>query len=487
MNKNRPVRVRYAPSPTGYLHIGNARTALFNYLFARHYDGKFIIRIEDTDIERNIEGGEKSQLDNLQKMGISWDESIDVGGEFGPYSQLERHAQGIYTEISNKLIEEENAYRCFCTAEELELEAVRQKENGQIPKYNGKCRHLSAETIAENLAQNKPFSIRYKVQPNKTYEWNDIVKGLIKFNSNDVSGDFNIIKQNGIPTYNFAVVVDDHQMEISHVLRGEDHISNTPKQLMIYEAMGVDAPIFGHMTLIVNASGKKLSKRDTDVVQFIEDYLKLGYVPDALFNFISLLGWSPVGTQEIFTQAELFKEFTEERLSKSPAMFDTAKLNWINSQYLKKMEETTYLEFILPFLQTTYPTKDIEFLNAVALLYKDGINFGQEIVEVSQLFFSESTEIEKEAIEFIKDNNCYATIEAFKQKISQSDNVSVETLKAIIKEIQIENEVKGKLLFMPVRIAATMQMHGPDLTTSISLLGKEKVLMNIEICLNACK
>ena len=271
------VRVRYAPSPTGLLHIGNARTAIFNYLFARHHGGKFIIRIEDTDVERNVEGGEKSQLDNLSWLGIDWDESIDKGGPYGPYRQLER--LDLYKKYADILLEKGLAYK-------------------------------------EYREDSKNYGIRFKVPEGKKYEFNDLVRGKLTFQSEEVE-DWIIIKDNGIPTYNFAVVIDDHFMKITHVLRGEEHITNTPKQIMVYEAFGWDVPLFGHMTLIVNEEKKKLSKRDKNIVQFISQYKDLGYLPEALLNFITLLGWSPPINEEILSKEELIKLFDSNRLTKA--------------------------------------------------------------------------------------------------------------------------------------------------------------------------
>ena len=279
------VRVRYAPSPTGHLHIGNARTALFNYLYARSKGGKFIIRIEDTDASRNIEGGESSQLKYLEWLGLDWDEGVDVGGDFGPYRQSERN--DLYKKRYDELLEKDLAYKCYCTPEELEAEREAQTAKSEMPRYSGKCRHLSAEEQTEREAEGREPSIRFAVPRGKTYTFNDIVKDNVAFESDGI-GDFVIVKKDGIPTYNFAVVVDDHYMEITHVLRGDDHISNTPRQQMIYEAFGWETPVFGHMTLIVNESGRKLSKRDEAIIQFIEQYKELGYLPEALFNFIVL-------------------------------------------------------------------------------------------------------------------------------------------------------------------------------------------------------
>ncbi|MFV0246710.1 MAG: glutamate--tRNA ligase [Mycoplasmatales bacterium] len=301
--------VRYPPSPTGHLHIGNARTALFNYLFAKHYNGKFVIRIEDTDTKRNIEDGEKSQLENLTWLGIDWTEGPDIGGDHGPYRQLERFEQGIYQQYVDKLLESKQAYRCFCTSEHLDQVADKQKADGQIPKYDGTCKHLSDSQIKENLDNDLEYTVRFSVPENTEYTFDDIVKGNVTFNSKDISGDFNILKRDGIPTYNFAVAIDDALMKVTHVLRGEDHISNTPKQMMIYQALNLDMPTFGHMTLIVNEDGKKLSKRDESILQFIENYKDYGYLPEAMFNFISLFGWSPEGEEEIFTWDELIEKF----------------------------------------------------------------------------------------------------------------------------------------------------------------------------------
>lgn len=480
------VRVRYAPSPTGHLHIGNARTALFNYLYAKNLDGDFIIRIEDTDIARNIENGEQSQLDNLKWLGVEWDESIDKGGNYGPYNQLKRHEEGIYQEVVDQLLANGSAYKCFCTSQELEDAAELQKANGEIPKYTGKCRHLTAEQVAELEQSNLDYTIRFKVKADTDYTWEDMVKSNVTFNSKDVSGDFNIVKRDGIPTYNFAVVVDDHLMEISHVLRGEDHISNTPKQLMIYEAMGWEAPQFGHMTLIVNPQGKKLSKRDEGIVQFIEQYKNLGYLPTAMFNFITLLGWSPVGEEEIFSKEQFIEMFDAKRLSKSPAKFDVDKLMWINNNYIQRLTDDQYFELVKPFMIEAYPNTEYseDQLMAIALLYKKQINYGKEIQNLISLFFKDELELDDEAVEFMKQDGIIPTIDLLSEKITNLPELTVENFKATLKEIQAELGVKGKMLFMPSRIATTGQMHGPELGDTVALLGKTKVLANIQTVKN---
>lgn len=473
------VRVRYAPSPTGYLHIGNARTALFNYLFAKHTNGDFIIRIEDTDVNRNIEDGVKSQLDNLKWLGVDWDESVDLGGDYGPYAQLERMESGIYQPYIDELLEKGLAYRCFCTSEELEKETEAQKQRGEIPKYSGKCRHLTEDEIQAKLEAKESYSIRFKVPENVDIAWKDMVKGDISFNSNDVSGDFNIVKRDGIPTYNFVVVLDDHLMEISHVLRGEDHISNTPKQIMIYNALGFDVPEFGHMALIVNEEGKKLSKRDTSIIQFIEDYKKLGYLPEAMFNFISLLGWSPTGEEEIFSKEELISIFDENRLSKSSAKFDVNKLSWINNQYIKKLDNDKYLNLVKPFISDIDLSNfSDEAINNICLLFKDQISYGAQITELVKEFIN--TNLEDEAITFIKENDCINVINEFKNQLLNNDINSEEDVKALIKEVSNITGNKGKMLFMPIRIAISGKMHGPEIPNIITIFGKDNIINIID-------
>ncbi len=273
-------------------------------------------------------------------------------------------------------------------------------------------------------------------------------------------------------------------MEISHVLRGEDHISNTPKQIMLYNAMDMAVPTFGHMTLIVNPDGKKLSKRDTSIIQFIEQYKDLGYLPEAMFNFITLLGWSPVGEEEIFGQEELIKIFDETRLSKSPAKFDEAKLTWINNQYVKQLSEDEYYNLVLPFLQKDLNVEDSEWLKAVSMLYKDQLSFGQEITELVSLFFKDEISLDEESLEFVQQEGVKETLNALKANLEAAEDFTADTIKGAIKAVQKDLGVKGKMLFMPSRIATTGQMHGPDLTSSVSLLGKEKAIANIDFVIS---
>lgn len=477
------VRVRYAPSPTGHLHIGNARTALFNYLFARNKGGKFIIRIEDTDVKRNVAGGEESQLKYLKWLGMDWDESVDVGGEYGPYRQTER--VDIYREYWQDLIDRGLAYRCYCTEEELEAEREEQTARGETPRYSGKHRDLTEEQRQAFEAEGRVASIRFRVPENRTYTFDDIVKGSISFDTKEM-GDFVIVKKDGIPTYNFAVAVDDHLMAITHVLRGEDHISNTPRQLMIYEAFGWEPPIFGHMTLIVGDNHKKLSKRDQSVITFIEQYDELGYLPEAMVNFISLLGWSPEGEEEIFSKEELISIFDADRLSKSPAVFDKNKLAHLNNHYIKNADPKRISALAIPHLQKAgrIPAELNEeqqvWAETLVGLYQEQMTAASDIVELSEMFFRSHLELETEAAQVLAESQVPEVLSAFLAKVKACQEFTASNMAVLIKEVQKETGHKGKGLFMPIRVALTGQTHGRDLNITIALLGKDRVIERLK-------
>lgn len=476
------IRVRYAPSPTGHLHIGNSRTAIFNYLFARRHGGKFIIRIEDTDTKRNVAGGEHNQLTYLRWLGVDWDESVDVGGPYGPYRQTER--LDIYKRYTDQLFEQGDAYYCYCTEEELEAEREAQMARGETPRYSGKCRGLSENDRERLEAEGRKASVRFKVKPGREYEFNDLVKGSIRFTS-DETGDFVIVKKDGVPTYNYAVVIDDHEMRISHVLRGEDHVSNTPRQLMIYEAFGWEPPIFGHMTLIVNEQRKKLSKRDESIVQFIEQYEALGYLPETLFNFIVLLGWSPGGEEEIFSREEFIRMFDAERLSRSPAVFDTEKLRWMNNHYIKKAEPQRIVDLCVPHLQKAgYLPAELDdeqrqLAYDLVTLYQEQLGCAADIVDAAAMFFRDVPPLGEEEAAVLAEPQVPAVLASFRRAVEQSDAWTPESIGSLLKAVQADTGVKGKGLFMPIRVALTGQMHGRDLNRTICLLGKEKVLSRL--------
>lgn len=438
------VRVRYAPSPTGLLHIGNARSALFNYVYARHFGGDFIVRIEDTDVSRNVEGGEASQLNYLKWLGLSWDESPDLGGAYGPYRQLER--LDLYQTYANELLEKGLAYKDV-------------KEGSQT------------------------YAIRFRVPKDQTYAFNDLVRGQLRFESKDVE-DWIILKDNGIPTYNFAVVIDDHLMAISHVLRGEEHITNTPKQLMVYEAFGWEPPQFGHMTIIVNEQKKKLSKRDQNVIQFISEYAEMGYLPEAMFNFISLLGWSPESDQEILSKDEIIQLFNPSRLSKAPAMFDKDKLAYVNSRYIKMLDVKTLAEMTKPYLEkATIDIKNEMWLELLVSVLQDRMTHVGEITKLHHAFFHQDFKLSEEALAFLKENNSLNLLQTFYENIKSVEWIP-ESIEALIKSTGKDIGVKGKPLFMGLRIATTGDMHGPSLPISIVLLGQPIILKRLEQTMN---
>ncbi|WP_353462961.1 glutamate--tRNA ligase [Mammaliicoccus sciuri] len=477
------VRVRYAPSPTGYLHIGNARTALFNYLFAKHYNGDFVIRIEDTDIARNLEDGEASQFSNLEWLGLDWDESVNKDGGYGPYRQSERG--DIYKPLIEKLLAEDKAYKCYMTSEELEAEREEQIARGEMPRYGGKHAHLTKEEQEAFEAEGRQPSIRFRVPQDKEYKFDDIVKGEVSFDSNGI-GDWVIVKKDGIPTYNFAVAIDDYYMEISHVIRGDDHISNTPKQLMIYEAFGFEPPQFAHMTLIVNEERKKLSKRDGQILQFIEQYKDLGYLPEAIFNFIGLLGWSPEGEEEIFSKEEFIKIFDEKRLSKSPAFFDKKKLEWINNQYMKEKDSETVFEMTIPhmvkagLLPESPSEAELTWARDLVGLYQQQMSYAGEIVPLSELFFREHLDFSDEAQEVLDGEQVPTVMAELVKQLETSEPFEPAEIKKSIKAVQKETGIKGKQLFMPIRVAVSGQTHGPELPNTIALLGRDKVLNRLK-------
>ena len=486
------IRVRYAPSPTGHLHIGNARTALFNYLFARHNKGTFVLRIEDTDQKRNVAGGSESQMENLHWLGIDWDEGPDKGGAYGPYRQSER--KDIYNKYIKQLIDEGKAYYSYKTEEELEEQREEQRAMGIAPHYTYEYEGMTAAEIAQKQeeAEKKGLKpvVRIHIPEMETYSWDDIVKGHLSFESDTIGGDFVIQKRDGMPTYNFAVVIDDHLMEITHVLRGDDHVSNTPKQLAVYEALGWEPPKFGHMTLIINSeTGKKLSKRDESVLQFIEQYRDLGYLPDAMFNFITLLGWSPVGESEIFSQRELIKQFDPARLSNSPAAFDQKKLEWINNQYIKKADRDTLLDLALNNLQEAglvekdpNPEK-MEWVRQLVNIYSVQMSYTKQIVDLAKIFFNAPKDLSEKEIAEIRQDEARPVIEEFKKQIDLIPRFTAPQIMNAVQATRQATGIKGRRLFMPIRIATTRSMVGPGIGEAMELLGKKRVLEHLDLTL----
>ncbi|MCH5179672.1 MAG: glutamate--tRNA ligase [Erysipelotrichales bacterium] len=477
---DKKVRVRYAPSPTGFLHIGGARSALFNYLYAKRNNGDFVFRIEDTDIERNVKGGEESQLNDLVWLGIVPDESpLNPNPKFAPYRQMER--LDMYHKYAKWLIDQGYAYECYCTEEELDASREEQYARGiNAPKYDRHCVHLSEEEKEKYRKEGRKPCIRLKLEDHLTISFDDMIRGKVTFNNDDI-GDWVIMKSNGIPTYNFAVVIDDHMMEITHVLRGEEHLSNTPKQIQLYKYFGWEVPTFGHMTIIVNENGKKLSKRDNNILQFMSQYRELGYLPEAIFNFILLLGWTPNEEREMFTLDEAKQIFDPSRMSASPSMFDQHKLNWMNAQYIRKLNDEDYLVFIKPYLAKVVDVNNYsdEQLLFMANMFKNEILYGAQIVDLLKPLFDYHLEENEEIKEILNLDSTPIVLKSFEKHLSDAQNLEVDTMKQLFKDVGAETGVKGKLLYMPIRLMITGQMHGAELVNIIKLLGKEEILRRL--------
>ncbi|HEX7056611.1 MAG TPA: glutamate--tRNA ligase [Bacilli bacterium] len=480
------VRLRYAPSPTGHLHIGGARTALFCYLTAKHEGGQFIVRFEDTDQTRHVETGVQSQLDGLKWLGIEWDESVDIGGPYGPYRQMER--LHLYRPFTEKLLAAGHAYYCYCTPEELEKERKEQEAQGLNPMYSGKCRHLTAAERERLEREGRIPSIRFRVPENETIQFADKVRGTVAFDTNGI-GDFILVRPDGIPTYNYAVVLDDHLMGITFVIRGEEHLTNTPRQILLYRALGFAIPQFAHLSLILNQDRKKMSKRDESVMQFIEQYREQGYLPEAMLNFIALLGWSPVGETELFNREELIAQFDISRFSKSPAVFDTDKLNWMSNQYIRKADVERIAALTLPHLRKagyigeTITAHERERIKDIVGLYQEQLNCAADIVQAARTFFVENPEMEAEAKAVLAEEHAPAVVESFLKQVETAASLDAEQVKGLLKNVQRETGYKGKQLFMSVRAAVTGQTHGRDLNETIRLLGKERVMRRLQAAL----
>ena len=478
---NQELRVRFAPSPTGPFHIGGARSALFNWLLARRTGGKFILRIEDTDQERSSRESEENIKEALRWLGIVWDEGIDAGGPYGPYRQTER--LDTYRQYTEQLLAEGYAYECYCGEEELEADRQRQLEAGETPRYSGRCLRLSPEERQQLVSEGRKPAIRFRVPENKQIVFADLVRGTVSFESSGI-GDFVIVKSDGIPVYNYAVVLDDALMHVTHVIRAEEHLSNTPRQVLLYDALGFAKPEFGHISLILGKDRTKMSKRHG--ATSVDQYRRLGYLPQAIVNFLALLGWSPEGEQEIFTTEELIEQFSMERVAKNPAVFDIDKLNWINAQYIRKASPELVLELALPHLiEAGYVTEasaaeQRAWLVMVIAAIQEYISYGAQAVEHVGVFFEDEFDFEsEEAAEILRDPDIPQVIAAFSEKLSALENLDPSAVQTILKAITKELKVGGKKVYMPVRIALTGKMHGPELINIIPILGKERSLSRI--------
>ncbi len=481
------TRVRFAPSPTGHLHIGGARSALFNYLYAKKHGGTFILRFEDTDLNRNVEHAEEKMLDSMRWLGLHWDEGPECGGAYGPYRSSER--LGLYQPYVDRLLESGQAYRCYCTPEELEAEREAQLAKGETPKYSGKCHHLSQQAEEQHQQQGRKPVIRFRVPLNQSIVIQDRVRGRVVFESDGI-GDFVIVKSDGMPTYNLAVTIDDHLMAITDVIRGEEHLSNTPRQMLIYQALGLEVPTFSHVSLILGKDRQKMSKRDGSLIQFVEQYRELGFLPEALLNFLALLGWSPEGERELFSLDELIAEFSLERVAKNPAVFDPDKLNWMNNHYLKEADLDIVTELSIPHLQKAgllaenIDQERRQWVRHLVALYVERMHSCAQLPELVSIFFEAGISYEKEAEEILAEESAGIVLAELRNQLQELTEYTPETIQSTLKAVQKNTGYKGKQLFMPVRAAATGVVHGPDLNQSLWLLGKQRVQERMDAALN---
>ena len=473
---NQEIRVRFAPSPTGPFHIGGARSALFNWLLARKLGGKMVLRIEDTDRKRSTPESEENIKSALRWLGMDWDEGADVGGPYGPYHQMER--LDIYKKYTDQLLAEGKAYYCYCTPEELEEEREALTAAGKMPRYMGKCSHLTPEQIAAYEAEGRKPSVRLRVPPGEKIVVHDLVRGDVEFDSNGI-GDFVIVKSDGIPTYNYAVVIDDSLMHITHVIRAEEHLSNTPRQLLVYEALGFEKPVFGHISLILGTDHTKMSKRHG--ATSVDAYRQKGYIPAGLNNFLALLGWAPAGEKEIFTMEEAIQEFSLDRVAKNPAVFDFKKLDWLNGQHIRRMTPETFYALAVPFMREAgYMTGEEtgekgQWLKQVIATAQTQVDYGAQIPDKVALYFQDDFDFEnEEAAAVLQEETVPLVMRELLQGLKELPAADRESIKPLFKKIQKENKLKGQQVYMPIRVALTGNQHGPELVEMIPLLGLER-------------
>ncbi len=481
------VRVRIAPSPTGPAHIGTARTALFNYLFAKKNNGKFVLRIEDTDKERSEQRWTDEVIEQLKWLGIEWDEGPDIGGEFEPYKQSQR--LDIYEKYLKKLLEEKKAYYCFCTEEELENKRQEQMSRGVAPKYDGKCSHLPDEIVAKNLEEKKPSVIRFGIQ-NKKIKFNDLVRGEVEFDAG-LLGDVVIAKNLAAPLYHFAVVVDDFEMQISHVIRGEEHLSNTPRQILLQEALGFYQPIYAHLPLMLNTDRSKLSKRQGDVA--LADYHNQGYLPEALVNFMVLLGWNPGTEKEVFSLPQLTKEFSVEKVQKAGAIFNVQRLDFLNGLYIREKPIEKLTELCVPYLKDAgllvQGQVSRNSLQKIIEVSRTRMKKLSDIVELSDFFFTNKLSYDKDLLKWkgVGDSETMESL-LFSEKILSGiktwdiENLEKELFPASEKfnsEKNYPEKNKGYLLW-PLRVALSGKDSSPSPFEIADILGREKTLKRIE-------
>jgi glutamyl-tRNA synthetase len=480
------VRVRLAPSPTGKLHIGTARTAVFNWLFARHHGGTFLLRVEDTDLERSRPEHTENILEGLTWLGLTWDE--------GPFFQSQRLE--LYRQSVQRLLDQGLAYYCYCTPAELEAMREAQKAKGEAPRYDNRHRHLNPDQTAAFVAEGRQPVIRFIIDDDREISWTDLVRGQVTWKGRDLGGDMVIARsaasgEVGQPLYNFVVVVDDIEMNISHVIRGEDHIGNTPKQILLYEAMGSTLPQFAHTPLILNQTGQKLSKRDG--VTSISEFQAMGYTAPALVNYMTLLGWSPPeGMAEIFTLTEAAQQFSFERVNRAGAKFDWDRLNWLNSQYLHAMPLADLMALLIPYWQQAGysfdPIADRLWLEPLTLLLQPSLTRLTDAVEMGQLFFTPTVEVDPEATAQLQQPGSAQMLQEMLTHLDQPANWDEALVKDLIQQVVKAENLKKGLVMRSLRSALTGAVHGPDLIQTWLILHQQgRDRLRLEQALTASK
>ncbi|NWF93088.1 MAG: glutamate--tRNA ligase [Syntrophaceae bacterium] len=474
------VRVRFAPAPTGLLHIGNARTALFNHLFAERHSGTFILRIEDTDAERTTEASIDHILEDLQWLGIRWKEGPDRDGPHGPYRQSQRAS--FYREYTERLLKEGKAYKCFCSNERLEALRKEQLSKGKMPRYDGRCRSLSKEEINRMESEGQRPALRFHVgRENVVFE--DIIHGRMRFESTGI-GDFIILRSDGMAAYNFACVVDDHFMNITHVIRGEDHLSNTPRQILIYRALGWDPPAFAHHPLILGPDRSPLSKRHgaTAVSQYREE----GFLPEALVNYLVLLGWTPPSGEEILPLEKIVNDFSLNAISKSAPIFNRKKLEWLNSHFIRRKEEDRLSELLIPYLEKAGLKRgdlDRNRLAKISGLLKENLVLLSQVEDFLGIFFDEKFFFDDEAKTVLLDPENRKTLRIILNVLETSPEITADRWPSLLSELEEKTGKKGKTLLAPLRAATTGKTKGPELAKTVPLLGKERIIKRLKMAL----
>ncbi|MGK9476141.1 glutamate--tRNA ligase [Melioribacter sp. OK-6-Me] len=480
------IRVRFAPSPTGYLHVGGLRTALYNYLFARKNNGKFILRIEDTDRNRYVEGAVENLINSLKWCGLDYDEGPDIGGDFGPYMQSQR--LDIYKKYADELISTGHAYYCFCTPERLE-ELRKEQMAKKLPqaKYDKHCLHLSKEEIQKKLDQNIPHVVRLNVEPGKKIIFEDVIRGTVEFDSKNID-DQVLIKSDGYPTYHMANVVDDHLMKISHVIRGEEWLSSTPKHILLYNFLGWEPPVFAHLPLLLNPDRSKLSKRQGDVA--VEDYRAKGYLKEALINFVALLGWNAGDDKEFYYIEELIEKFSLERVNKSGAVFDIEKLNWLNAEHLRAKSDNDLLTLLKEELSKSkyadLALSDDYLLNVIHAM-KERVSFVNEFITKSPYFFETPSSYEEKAIEKNWKAETPEQLKKLRDKFALLENPSKEDYEKALKETANELGIGAGKLIHPLRLALSGMSTGPGIYDILFIIGKDETIKRINQAINTLK